>query len=266
MPDFNMQQNFPIASVIDASVRNKALNLQAQQQNHDNLIQGINAIGAVGQSLYQRKLQMAQALSGAKMYAASPEGQQLLGTNPVAAAGGNTVTPNTTAAYDPSTGTVKPNSTGVNLGDIQTAMLGEKPFDVQNQLFQQRKQSEANAIAQGDLALKQKIEPQRLANEAALNKLLLGFKGQEAATQATHVENEDIGTLLSKREELAKDLPTGWWNSINNDKAESAKQQIAMIDSILAKKGYTGPATAKSPDGSYQLPGGGSYTVNVSGH
>lgn len=288
MPDFNMQQNFPIASVIDAAVRNKALNQQAQQQNQENLIQGINAIGSVGQSLYNRKVAMAQALAGAKMYANTPEGQQMLAPTSTTTAIPPTVTQNQTAAYDPTSGSLTPNvspttapapqnapvatlpkmtsttttPSPIGMNDLQTAFLGEKPSDVMNQLFQRAKERQQMGIEDRKQTLAEQTEPQKLANEYQLQKILAGFTGQQRATEAMHVTNEDTDSLLARRADLAKDLPTGYWNSINNEKAESAKQQIALIDYALAKKGYRGSTTQKSPDSSYQTPGGVSYTVN----
>lgn len=163
MPDFSLKQYISPDTFVNAFQRKAQLQNEIQQQQQALAIQGVNAVGNIATSLYNKKKEIAQALSNAKMYAASPEGQQTLGTNQVATGlPGQPVTQNQTAAYDPNTGTVTPNQSPVTLQDIQTSMLGLSPKDMmENQI-----QSRLARTQQGDLALKQQIEPQRLAVEA----------------------------------------------------------------------------------------------------
>jgi hypothetical protein len=67
MPDFDLKQNFPISSVIDAAQRKAALEQDAQQKANAQLIQGMQAIGQVGQSLFEQKQKMAQSLALGKL-------------------------------------------------------------------------------------------------------------------------------------------------------------------------------------------------------
>lgn len=163
MPDFRIQPNsFPIASVIDAAQRNNQLQEQARQSGNQALITGLQSIGQIGQSLFDQKVKVAQALAGAHMVANTPEGQQMLGTNQVASTAEGPVTQNQTASYDPSTGATTPLKSPVDVRTIATALYGASPKD----LLEHMTQAQAAKMAQGELALKQQTEPQRLAIEA----------------------------------------------------------------------------------------------------
>ncbi len=63
MPDFRLQPSFPIASVVDAAQRNNQLQEQAREAGNRSLIEGLQSIGKVGESLLARRQQMAQALA-----------------------------------------------------------------------------------------------------------------------------------------------------------------------------------------------------------
>lgn len=63
MPDFAMQPNFPIASVIDAAQRNNALQQHARENNQRLLLDSLQTLGQVGQSLVDRRRAQAQALA-----------------------------------------------------------------------------------------------------------------------------------------------------------------------------------------------------------
>lgn len=269
IPNYNLQPTFPIASVIDAAQRNAQLQLQAQQAGQQSLVSGLQSIGQVGQSLYEQKLRMAQALAGAKMFAASPEGQQMMA--PTVTPQPMTVMRNQTAAYDPSTGSVTPNTgtpgvgtvlpqtkttitpPSIDLKTLQTGMLGESPSNMLTQLFERQKQRQQLGIEQQ----RADTEAARAKSEATIQALLAGLKGQETATGATHVKNEDVNALLARRAEITKDLPTGFLNSINNAKGAQAKKDIANIDAMLAAKGYSGASNS--------LPGIGETVVHPSG-
>ena len=79
MPDFDFKTGqFPIASVIDASQRKVQIEQQARQHGQEQLIKGLQTIGQAGESLFQMKKRMAQALA----FQQSPEVQSLLGSHP----------------------------------------------------------------------------------------------------------------------------------------------------------------------------------------
>ena len=63
MPDFRIQPNFPISTVIDASQRKAQLEQQANEKNTELLNQSLTAIGTIGKSLQDQKKQVAQALA-----------------------------------------------------------------------------------------------------------------------------------------------------------------------------------------------------------
>lgn len=63
MPDFRLQNNFPISSVIDAAGRNAQLQEQAREAGNKSLIEGLTSIGQIGQSLYDTKKRVAQSLA-----------------------------------------------------------------------------------------------------------------------------------------------------------------------------------------------------------
>lgn len=209
MPDFRMTPNaFPVASVIDAAQRNNFLQEQARQAGNSSLISGLQSIGQVGQSIYDQKVRMAQALSGAKMYAQTPEGQQMLGTNTVAAGpSGQPVTQNQTAAYDPGAGTVTPNQSPVQMKDLQTAMYGESPSNMLTQLFERQKQRQQFGLEQQKQAFTEKMEPIKLAQQAELTRALTGVKASEVTGQEKSNIRNQITSLQGKQAQAIKDFP-----------------------------------------------------------
>lgn len=63
MPDFRMQNNFPIASVIDAAQRKGQLDNETTLKQSELFNQSLGAIGTIGKSLMDQKKQVAQALA-----------------------------------------------------------------------------------------------------------------------------------------------------------------------------------------------------------
>lgn len=63
MPDFRIQPSFPIASVIDAATKNAQLQEHAREAGNKSLLEGLQSIGEVGQSLFDTKKRVAQSLS-----------------------------------------------------------------------------------------------------------------------------------------------------------------------------------------------------------
>jgi hypothetical protein len=265
MPDpssYNLQPNFPIAGVADLLAKKPFEEAQMRAQQQQQLVQGLQAFGQGVDSLTQRRLAMAQALAGAKILGNTPEGQQMLGTNQVASVSPNNtpVTANQTAQGGVGVSPV-PNKSPVDMNTLATAFYGDKPSELLNQLYERQKQRQQFGLESQKEAFTERIEPQKLAAEQAIQKLLAGIKGKEATTQATHTADEDTNALLQRRAELTKSLPTGWWSSINNVQAEQAKKEISDIDSALAKKGYTG-SISNTSQGSQGGGGGKVTTVN----
>jgi hypothetical protein len=265
--DMNVQNNFPIASVIQAAQENQNRQLEAQKYGQQTLISGLQSIGQVGQSLLDRRRAMAQAMAGGQLYTNTPEGKEMLGTNQVTSASGRPVTMQNTAQGGVGQAPV-PNPPAIDLKTLATAFMGDKPSDVMSQMFERHK-----------LKVQSGLEEQKIVQEGQIKNLLasltareVGIKGQVAATEETKTKQEDINTLLQRRQEASANLPTGWWNAINNDKAEQAKQTIADIDRQLAAKGYQGaiapPSAQANPSSQSQQKTprfGATYTVNTSG-
>lgn len=238
MPDFNMKQQFPIADVINAAQRKAQLDNQTTLAQSEMLNNSLSKIGEVSKSLFDQKQKVAQALAFAHMYANSPEGQKMLGTNEVAQTAQGPLTQNQTASYDPATGTTTPLKSPVDVRTIATAMYGMSPKEMMDQTYLRSKQAQDARTAEGELALKQKIEPQKLALDEQIRTLLAGIQGKEAETGVKRQESQDINDLLARRADYSKDLATGFFSSINNEKSKTAKQEIARIDVQLASKGY----------------------------
>lgn len=87
MPDFTMKQSFPMASVIEAAQRKAALEQQAQEQGNKSLIEGLQSIGQVGQSLVDKRMKVAQALALGKQFDIPEDQARLMSPEQVAQVG-----------------------------------------------------------------------------------------------------------------------------------------------------------------------------------
>lgn len=175
--DASVQNNFPISSVIDAYTRQAQLKQQADQFGQQSLVQGLKDIGSVGESLYNRRQQIAQSLAQSQLYQKMhPElftPQTVVDPNQPTLANGpqGPVTPGQTASYDPTSGSLTPNSPQMKVNpplmsaqdtqSLPTALLGLSPKD----LLDSYAQGQAAKTNQGRLALEQQYKPQELALE-----------------------------------------------------------------------------------------------------
>lgn len=214
------------------------------------MIEGMKAIGHVGQSLYDQKVAMARALAGAQMYA--KQNPEVVGENQVAQTAMGPVTNNQTANYDPATGSVTPNQSPVNVSTLASAMLGMAPKDI----FDNQVQNRQAKTSEGDLALKQQYKPQELAiqEKVALaqeennrlqrlyQKIVMDATIKDKETGRAHdaekMRKDEINDLLRRKTDLTKSLPKGLWDSINNKQAAQAKKESAQIDTQLNSLGY----------------------------
>lgn len=161
IPNFNLQNNFPISTVVNAAQRKAELDNQTTLAQSKLINDSLGVIGQVGKSLFDQRVRVAQALASAHLYAQTPEGKQALGTNQVAQTAQGPVTQNQTASYDPNSGSVTPLQSPVDVRTIATAMYGMDPKDV----FQNQIQNRLASTQQGELALKQQTEPQKISIE-----------------------------------------------------------------------------------------------------
>lgn len=162
---FNFQPSFPIASVAqlyaDRPVKEQAIKTQQQQQ----LISGLNMFGQGVDSLVQRRMQMAQALAGAKYMAAQNPDMFYPQTTNVQAP----VTQNQTAAYDPTTGSVTPNMGNAPVTSMPQPVTKPAALDIP---------TTATALFGTPFAdvLKTQFEKQRLGQEQQR----IGIEGRKA--------------------------------------------------------------------------------------
>lgn len=63
MPDFRIQPSFPIASVVDAASRNAQLQEQSREAGNKSIIEGLQGIGQIGESLFNTRQRVAQSLA-----------------------------------------------------------------------------------------------------------------------------------------------------------------------------------------------------------
>lgn len=215
MPDFRMAQNsFPIASVIDAAQRNAQLQQQARESGNQSLIQGLQSIGQIGQSLYDTKMRVAQAMAQSQLLSQTPEGQQFLGTNQVTSTPQGPVTKNQTASFNPTTGSVTSNQSPNSQQTMASALLGIAPKDFLEHLSR----SSTARTAQGELALKQQYEPQKIAiegrkadaeakNAEALRTLQAIIGAGNAANQVRERDQADEKIAFDADKETAKGFP-----------------------------------------------------------
>lgn len=78
MPDFTFKQNFPMAEVINAAQRKAAMEQEAKQQGDAQFVKGLESIGKIGQSMVDKKLQVAQALALGKQFGIPDEQARLM--------------------------------------------------------------------------------------------------------------------------------------------------------------------------------------------
>lgn len=295
MPDFRLQPTFPIASVIDAAQRNNQLQEQTREAGNQSLINGLQSIGQVGQSLYEQKVRMAQALAGAKMYAQTPEGQQMLAPTVTSQTTQSPVMRNQTAAYDPSSGSVTPNidmsgvgaiappkttttrtPSPIDMGTLQTAMYGESPANMLTQLFERQKQRQQFGLEQQKQAFTEKMKPLEMAQQERLTNALTGVKASQVTTEQANNIRAQITSLEAKKTGIIKDFPelagsilSGVLPEGLNQKESAAIQdykdtqnQIDGYKQQLPGGGGNGASRRGKVGVTLQTPGGLSYTVN----
>lgn len=138
MPDFRLQQSFPIASVIEASQRKAQLENQFHNQNTELFNQSLAAIGTIGQSLLDRKKRMAQAM----LLSQQPEVQDMLsgGDRTVAEGPAGPVRLDQTAQGGVG---VEPKQNAPALPPNQAALLleGQNPLAVLKQAFERKQKT-----------------------------------------------------------------------------------------------------------------------------
>lgn len=218
--DPNVQQNFPMAAVIQAAQQNAQRQLEAQTQGNQSIIQGLQSIGQVGQSLLDRRRAMAQALAGAQLYSNTSEGKQMLGTNQVTSGpAGQSVQQGQTASYDNNTGNVTQNKPAIDMNTLATAFYGDKPSDVLKQMFEQHK-----------LTVENSTKLAQIAQTGELTKALTGVKGSEVDVQRQAGLRNSIASERSRQAQAIKDYPELAGTFISNilPKGSNAKESAAF--------------------------------------
>ncbi len=151
MPDFRVQNNFPMSDVINAAQRKGQLENDTTFKQSEMFNQSLNAIGAIGQSLLDRRKRMAQAM----LLSQQPEVADMLsgGDRTVAQGPNGSVRSDQTAQGGVG---IEPKQNAAPLNPQNAALLleGQDPLAVLKQAFA-RKQAMApvkNMIAIKDIA------------------------------------------------------------------------------------------------------------------
>lgn len=135
MPDYNFKPSFPISSVVDAAQRKAQIEQQSQQMGNQQLAQGLQAVGQIGQSLFEQKQKVAQALALGKMLA----GDTPPSTSAVGSIGGNQIIPAQTAEGAPNAAPMpndgRPSPKAMS---IANAVMGSDPKALLGHLFPQQ--------------------------------------------------------------------------------------------------------------------------------
>lgn len=237
VPNYNLQPSFPIAGIADLIANRPYKEAQMRHQQQQQLLEGMQMFGQGVQSLVNRRQTMAQALAGAQIYGQTPEGQQLMGTNQVTSSPtGTPVQQNQTAAYDPQTESVTPNASPVNMGTLRTALLGETPTNILNNVSAQ-----ANTKKAYDLEAMKEANAQSIAKQhnEMLQKVFQGGLGAKYATinagQANNLRDQ-ITRNDTAMANLVKDLPSGVVSSFVQGILPSAKYSQAFTAYQAIKK------------------------------
>lgn len=232
---FDMQQNFPIASVADLIAQRPFKEQQMRAQQQGQLVEGLKQFGQGVDSLVSRRNAMAQALAQAQVYGQTPEGQQALGTSQVTTTPQGPVTRNQTAAFDPATGSVTPNQSPVTQQTLAATMYGLAPKD----FLANQATTQGNRIQQGELALRQQTEPQKIAIEGkkALaeqqnNQILREIQAKMAnATMANNkaerAQAEENAARESNKAILASGSPLNPFNPVTFAQKKAAIQGLS---------------------------------------
>ncbi len=242
-----------MADVINAAQRKGQLDNQTMLAQSQLFNGALDKIDSIGQSLYARKLQMAQALASAKMFAGSPEGQQMLAPTTTQTTTQAPVMRNQTAAYDPTAGTVTPNAdmsgvatmappkttttstpSPIDMGTLQTSMMGESPSNMLTQLFNRQKERQQFALDTQKQAFTEKMDPLKLAQQAALTSAITGVRGREVSVQEQNNLRASIAAEQARQEQARKDFPelpgtfiSGILPEGSNEKEKAARDTYA---------------------------------------
>lgn len=78
IPDYTFKQNFPVASIVEAAQRKAQMEEQNRTQGNQQFVQGLQAIGGIGQSLVDKRLKVAQALALGRQYGIPDDQSKLM--------------------------------------------------------------------------------------------------------------------------------------------------------------------------------------------
>lgn len=253
-PNFNLQNNFPISTVIDAAQKKAVYEQQFKDQQNALLLKGVDDISGVATSLAQKRAQVAQALAQAKIFGQTPEGQQILGTNNVTTSPmGTPQTMNQTAQGTDASGNLLPapvsNKSPVGLNDIATAIRGEQPGNFLGNL-----QAQSNTRKQLNLEASKEANSQKLAQERTKQILAvlqgnMGLGYTKVNEQTEGDLRKELESLKTQNGNLSKQLPSAGMNALSSvtgglfqgqgaiaakNQLDANNQRIAKIESQLA--------------------------------
>jgi len=202
--DFGVQNNFPMAAVIDAAQRNNALQEQAREAGNKSLIAGLQSIGKVGETIVDRRMAMAQALAMAKWAQANG----LLGNNAIVPAG-----PQSQTDQDYAAGPVDMNQLpgqagtapagpqapiapqGIDLNTAATAFMGASPKDLLDALgkkYQVQEEARGHDIEAERNAAQANYQDKMISLELEKNRIEDAFKRGELSNQEAKSKIDEI--------------------------------------------------------------------------
>jgi len=249
---YDIQTNFPIASVAQLIAQRPEKEYQARAQQAQQLVQGIQLFGQGVQSLVDRRNATAQALAQAHVYSQTPEGQALMAptqTQTPTPGYGVPLQPGTDGPAGPMTTTSTPSS--INENTLATAFRGEQPGNFMTNLMGQANQKRMMDMQQSQFGQQQSLEVQRERNSQALaEKRLSGVLALINANKGMHSDTlgqSDIKSLRDERDKLVADQtnlnkqqsgithPFGWFSGDSSNLMDKNKARVAEIDSKLQK-------------------------------
>ena len=284
MPDFSVQNNFPMAAVIQAAQQNNALQTQARENSQKQLLDAFQTIGGVGQSLLDRKLAMSRALAQAKVYGAmNPEAMQPTTTtnttqepitrsqtaqgtddqgNPLPSPVFNTGNSSSVATRPQTTTTINPPA--LTPAILAQAFMGEQPGNFLTNLQTQQKLG----IEKKKEAFEESFAPQKLAAMTKIQEALAGLRGKSIDAATASNLRDKITSNEQTISKLVEGLPKGIVNSFIQGTIPSEQyrqtfnqwQQLRNQNETYKKQLYGGSSSGIGGDN-----GGGSNIIILPG-
>lgn len=226
---FEVKQNFPIAGIADLIANRSYKEAQMRAQQQQELVEGLKTFGAGVDSLVTRRMQMAQALAQAHMYAGTPEGQALMKPTVSRTQQSVPLMPSQTAQGTDAQGNVLqapiPNDAGtspismrpdvtttstpspVDINTMATAFRNEQPGTFLSNLQAQQTNKRAYDLESQKETNAQIIAQKRLDTMKEIFSGNMGFKNKELDQRDVEANKRELASLKSDQDNLIKQFP-----------------------------------------------------------